>query len=113
MSADSRYTFDLAAPCGLYCGSCRQYLAKREGLLKKTGLKQGCDGCRIRDKTCTFIKRDCISLRKKELDFCFECKDYPCDNLNALDSIYRSHFYTKPDRQSGKDQTNRHGTMGD
>jgi hypothetical protein len=26
---------NLAAPCGFYCGTCRQYLAKAKGLLKK------------------------------------------------------------------------------
>ncbi len=86
--------FELTAPCGLYCGSCRQYLAKSEGLLEKTGLKQGCDGCRIRDKNCTFIKRDCKSLKTKELDFCFECESFPCENLQKLNEIYIGRFNT-------------------
>ena len=34
------------------------------------------------------------SLRKKELDFCFECQDFPCENLKSLDSEYQSRYKT-------------------
>lgn len=81
---------NLIAPCGIYCGSCRHYLARTEGVLEQKGLKHGCEGCRIRNKNCAFIKRDCPALRKKEVDFCFECKDFPCANLKALDNRYTS-----------------------
>lgn len=79
---------NIVAPCGLYCGSCRHYLAKSEGVLKQKGLKRGCEGCRIRNKNCSFIKKDCPSLRKKEIDFCFECNKFPCKNLEKLDKRY-------------------------
>ena len=94
MNKNKPSAFDLTAPCGLYCGSCRQYLAKSEGLLKQIGLKQGCDGCRLRNKNCKFIKRDCSALRKKEIDYCFECENFLCDNLIKLDDIYQSRFQT-------------------
>lgn len=94
MKNEKPTAFDLAAPCGLYCGSCRQYLAKSEGLLKQIGLKQGCDGCRIRNKNCAFIRKGCSALRKQELDFCFECKEFPCDDLTKLDEIYQTRFHT-------------------
>ena len=34
---------NLAAPCGIFCGACRQYLLKKKDLLEKRGYKQGCD----------------------------------------------------------------------
>lgn len=83
---------NLLAPCGLYCGSCRQYLARSEGILEQKGLKHGCEGCRIRDKNCTFVKKDCPPLRKKEIDFCYECSNFPCDNLIKLSEIYVTRY---------------------
>ena len=76
---------NLAAPCGFYCGTCRHYLARAKGLLKEKNLKHGCQGCRIQDKNCAWIKRDCVQLRKKQIAFCFECQDFPCDNLKKFD----------------------------
>lgn len=83
---------NLAAPCGMYCGTCRHYLARSKGLLKERGLKHGCEGCRIKDKNCAWIKKDCVSLRKKEIDFCFECKEFPCMNLKKLDQRYSCNY---------------------
>ncbi len=77
---------NLAAPCGFYCGTCRFYLARSKGQLEERGLKQksGCMGCRIKDINCAHIKKDCELLRKKERDFCYECNDFPCENLEKL-----------------------------
>ena len=41
---------NLAAPCGIYCGACRQYLLTKKGLLEVRGYKQECKGCRIKKK---------------------------------------------------------------
>jgi hypothetical protein len=79
---------NLAAPCGIYCGMCRQYLALKKGLLEEKGLKLGCQGCRIRNKNCAFIRRDCSKLRKKEIEYCYDCEDMPCNNLKKIDKIY-------------------------
>lgn len=76
---------NLAGPCGFYCGTCRHYLARSKGLLEERNLKHGCQGCRIQDKKCAWVKKDCVLLRKKQIDFCFECEDFPCDNLKELD----------------------------
>jgi hypothetical protein len=76
---------NLVGPCGFYCGTCRQYLAREKGLLKQKKLKHGCKGCRIQDKNCTWIKRDCALVRKKQITFCHECKEFPCANLTKLD----------------------------
>lgn len=78
---------NLAAPCGIYCGACRQYLLWKKDLLEERGYKIGCKGCRVRNKKCTFIRRDCPALRKKELEFCYECENFPCQKLQKLDTL--------------------------
>ncbi len=79
---------NLAAPCGIYCGACRHYLARSKGMLEERGLRVGCEGCRVRDKQCVFIKKLCPLIRKKEMDFCFECEDFPCEDRKKLDQLY-------------------------
>ncbi|MHA2034903.1 MAG: DUF3795 domain-containing protein [Promethearchaeota archaeon] len=83
---------NLAAPCGIYCGACRQYLLLKKDLLEARGYKVGCKGCRIRNKNCAFIRRDCSALKKKELDYCYECDQFPCQNLQKIDSQYRERW---------------------
>ena len=79
---------NLAAPCGIYCGTCRQYLVLKKNLLEERGFKRGCEGCRIRNKNCKFIKKDCAKIRNNKSDFCFECEEFPCANLIDLSDIY-------------------------
>ena len=79
---------NLAAPCGMYCGACRSYLILKKNLFEEKGRKNGCKGCRIRNKNCSFIKRDCALIRKNEIDFCFECDSFPCSNLKKIDERY-------------------------
>lgn len=83
---------NLAAPCGIYCGACRQYLLWKKDLLEERGYKQGCKGCRIRNKNCAFIRRDCPTLRKKEIDFCYECDQFPCQKLKKIDTHYQEKY---------------------
>lgn len=83
---------NLAAPCGIYCGACRQYLLTKKGLLEARGYKQECKGCRIRNKNCAFIRRDCPALRKKELEYCYECENFPCQNLQKIDRLYQERY---------------------
>ena len=85
MNRQKLHEINLAAPCGFYCGICRHYLARTKGLLKEKNLKHGCVGCRIQDKNCAWIKKNCALIRKKQIDFCFECKDFPCADLKKLD----------------------------
>ncbi|MBN2089286.1 DUF3795 domain-containing protein [candidate division KSB1 bacterium] len=89
MSNQKSLEINLAGPCGFYCGTCRHYLARAKGLLKEKNLKHGCQGCRIQDKKCAWVKRDCALLRKKQIDFCFQCKDFPCANLKKFDQRHR------------------------
>jgi len=84
MNGEKFEEINLAAPCGFYCGTCRHYLARAKGLLKEKNLKHGYKGCRIQDKNCAFIKKDCALTRKHEIEFCFECDNFPCENLIKL-----------------------------
>lgn len=83
---------NLAAPCGMYCGACRQYLLRKKDLLNKRAYARGCEGCRIRNKNCAFIRRDCTALRKKELEFCYECENFPCQKLQKLGIRYYERY---------------------
>lgn len=85
MTHQKLHEINLAGPCGIYCGNCRHYLARAKGLLMERNLKHGCKGCRIQDKKCSWVKKDCSLLRKKQIEFCYECKDFPCVNLKKLD----------------------------
>lgn len=85
---DFSVKYNLAAPCGMYCGYCRHYL------WRELGLKEGCEGCRVRNKNCAFIRRDCPSLRKGAIRFCHECGDFPCDNLKKIDDRYQKRYNT-------------------
>ena len=49
-------------------------------------------GCRPSEKNCAFIMKRCKYLPKKEVEFCFECKVFPCGNLRKLDKRYRTRF---------------------
>jgi len=84
---------NLAAPCGIYCGACRQFLLWKKDLLEERGYKTGCRGCRIRNKNCAFIRRDCPTLRKNKIDFCYECEKFPCQNLKKIDAYYQKKYY--------------------
>jgi len=85
MNNPKLHKINLAGPCGFYCGACRHYLAREKGLLKEKRLKNGCKGCRIQNKNCAWVKKDCELLRKKQVEFCFECSGFPCANLKKLD----------------------------
>ena len=83
---------NLAAPCGIYCGACRAYLVLKKDQLEKRGFKKGCQGCRIRNKNCVFIRKNCPALKRKEIEFCYECKNFPCEKLVTLDAMYRERY---------------------
>ncbi|MFC1583984.1 DUF3795 domain-containing protein [Fibrobacterota bacterium] len=85
MNEEKSINLTLAGPCGFYCGTCRHYLARAKGMLKEKNLKHGCRGCRIQEKRCAWIKRDCALVRKHQIEFCFQCGDFPCANLKKLD----------------------------
>ena len=83
----------LVAPCGLYCAECVLFKTKDELDLMEKMVAQGisreklpCPGCRPNMGNCPLLECSicetylCISNRN--LDFCFECNEFPCDKLN-------------------------------
>lgn len=84
---------ELIAPCGMNCGVCVSYLAMKNDLKNKGFAKKYCVGCRPRGKNCTFLKNQCGRLGKGLVRFCYECGEYPCRRLKALDKRYRTFYH--------------------
>ena len=83
---------ELFGPCGMFCGFCGSYLAKKYQVPRRRGIISYCEGCRPRDKQCAFLKKRCEFLLHKDVDFCNECADYPCGNLEKINAKYKSQF---------------------
>jgi hypothetical protein len=82
---------ELIAPCGMNCGLCSRYLALQNDVQSKEIKIPYCEGCRPKDRKCAFQKR-CQLLLKRQVRYCYECPDFPCDNLHKLDNRYREHY---------------------
>ena len=52
-----------------------------------------CQGCRLRDKQCAFLKKRCELLLNHEIEFCYECPDFPCKNLKHIDKRYATRYH--------------------
>ena len=88
MKEDNITKIDLIAPCGMNCAICANYLAYQNDI-KSNGVRiPYCSGCRPRDKKCAFLKKKCESLIKNKVEFCYKCKNCPCDNLKTIDKRY-------------------------
>jgi hypothetical protein len=87
------------AVCGIDCFNCGLYYtnidsffenmpeAKKAGFVSRGMTKEKllCKGCRI--SGCTMLVDKCETLecvKSKNLDFCFECSDFPCSKLQPL-----------------------------
>ncbi|MGD8229421.1 MAG: DUF3795 domain-containing protein [Desulfobacteraceae bacterium] len=87
--------------CGIYCGTCPRYLAKRlndaeevENIYNETGVpveQIGCDGC-LSDtvfptcKACKHGFRECAA--EKGVTWCFQCEDFPCQRLRDFRDVH-------------------------
>ncbi len=81
----------LIAPCGMNCSICTRYLALRNST-KSEGVEiPYCVGCRKGKNKCAFQKK-CDFLKKDQINFCFQCNDFPCDRLQRLDKRYRTNY---------------------
>jgi hypothetical protein len=89
---EHKFTPEQIAPCGMNCGVCKSYLAYSRGVPTKKGVVSHCSGCRIRNKNCAFIKRDCPRKVGKQLNFCYECPDMPCERLTKIDKLYQTRY---------------------
>jgi hypothetical protein len=88
---NDKFTAELIAPCGINCALCRAYIAFTHGIPRQRGKVTHCAGCLPRAKNC-FIKRKCSRLSKHEIQYCFECNEMPCKNLDRLDRRYRERY---------------------
>lgn len=73
------------APCGMNCKVC----------YKHCDHKKPCVGCLNSDKGkpehCRKCKiKDCI--RERGHSYCFECSDYPCKQIKALEKSYNTRY---------------------
>ena len=73
------------APCGMNCLVCYQHCYH----------KKPCEGCRKSDEGkpehCRRCKiKDCAGERG--LSNCYECADYPCKRIKALEKSYRTRY---------------------
>ena len=80
---------ELVAPCGMDCGTCVAFFGYT---LKGEKRKHSCSSCRSRDSRCAFLKQQCNKLATKQIEYCFECTDFPCVNLITLDNRYRNKY---------------------
>lgn len=85
----------LTSPCGLDCFNCPMYLASKDMELRTKIAenlslsleKAKCQGCRNAQGTISFQgdTKPCAVFtctNKKGIAFCYECSDFPCDNLH-------------------------------
>lgn len=86
---NDKYTEELIAPCGMNCRICLGYFGYTVSGKKR---KMKCIGCKPRDKSCAFLKKFCKKLTNKEIDYCFECSEFPCIHLKKLDKTYRQRY---------------------
>jgi hypothetical protein len=86
---EEKFTAELIAPCGMNCGICVSFFGyTMEGKKRK----HACITCRSRVSRCAFVQQHCGKLATKQIKYCFECTDFPCANLRALDNRYRNKY---------------------
>jgi hypothetical protein len=82
----------MVAPCGIDCANCNLVLCKDDQSMFDALVKRGfakeklpCPGCRNAEGHCPVIGEQCETYtcaRDKNLEYCFECQDFPCIKLN-------------------------------
>jgi len=92
------------AVCGLNCAKCDIYMASHGNKEVRTKLIEWfkkernldidpvCDGCRGSPERhwsadCKFL----VCARRKEVQHCFECGDFPCEKIEAFSSDGHAH----------------------
>ena len=83
---------DLIAPCGMNCGLCIHYQAQALDLNHRGYRRKYCPGCIPRGKNCLHMGDTCQRLREGHVRFCYECEDFPCKSLKALDKRYHAKY---------------------
>ena len=80
---------ELVAPCGMNCRICIAFFGYTISGKKR---KMNCIGCNPSGKSCAHLKKYCEKLTKKEIEYCYECSDFPCEQIQKLDTKYRKRF---------------------
>lgn len=84
--------------CGLYCGSCGIYLAKRYPRLRQQLAKElGCSEEEVRCRGCGRLTSQCwgshckimICAKNRGYHHCHQCPELPCAKLHKLSVGYR------------------------
>ena len=83
------YSKELIAPCGMNCRICLGYFGYTSTGKRR---KSRCIGCTPSGKSCAHLKKHCKKLLKDEVKYCFECNDFPCEQLQKLDKSYRERY---------------------
>lgn len=85
----------LAAVCGLFCPACTVFIGTREDPERLKVIAQRhqrtveelqCSGCRAA-KRCYYCETKCTMAKcaaERGVEFCGECKEYPCKNLKVF-----------------------------
>jgi hypothetical protein len=82
---------ELVAPCGMNCAVCSNYLALQNDVRAKGVKLPYCKGCRPRNKQCSFVKKKCEKLMKNNVDFCYECTEFPCELIRKITKGYEKY----------------------
>lgn len=82
--------------CGLYCGACPVFLATKSGEAEKTGTDK-CMGCKSETVSAGWCRECSLKkcARKKGFDFCYECADYPCQDLEGFKNAPEWPYHTE------------------
>jgi len=83
----------LIAPCGMNCALCIAYQSQKYDLKKQGFHRKTCPGCIPRGENCLHMGNTCEILREGRVRFCFECADFPCKRLKALDKRYCGKYH--------------------
>ena len=86
---NDKFTEELIAACGMNCRICLGYFGYTVSGKKR---KMKCIGCKPRDKSCAFLKKHCKKLTKNEVNYCYECTDFPCYHLEKIDTLYQKRY---------------------
>lgn len=78
--------------CGIYCGACDVLMANEKGEVEKMAKEWKmkpedikCFGCKTETNSIYCV--DCgikLCAEDKKVEFCFECKEFPCSRITAF-----------------------------
>jgi hypothetical protein len=98
--------FILDGYCGSYCGACQDLLDTKNGIAQNK-----CCGCKSKINHPGWCSKCNLKecARKRKIEYCYQCNDYPCNNLISFmeDPNYPYHKevieYMKIIEREGKD----------